>query len=94
MVDDVVRLELRIRGRVQGVAFRWYAQNEARRLGLVGRVRNLPDGSVRLVAEGTRENLERLATWAVLGPDHARVDGCDRHWSDAAGQWTDFHIDG
>jgi acylphosphatase len=94
VAGDVVRLEMRIRGRVQGVAFRWHARSEARRLGLVGRVRNRPDGTVLLVAEGERAVLERLASWAARGPDHARVDGCDRHWSDAAGQWRDFGIDG
>ena len=88
-----VRLEARIRGRVQGVAFRWHTRSQARRLGLTGWVRNLPDGSVRLVAEGERENLEGLAAWLEHGPDHARVDRSDLHWSDAAGTWTDFHID-
>ena len=94
MAGGDVRMELKIRGRVQGVAFRWHARTEARRLGLTGRVRNLSDGSVRMVAEGSREALERLAAWAAHGPDHARVDGCDAHWSDAAGRWTDFDIDG
>lgn len=87
------RLTLRLFGRVQGVAYRWHARAEARRLGLVGRVRNLPDGSVRLEAEGDREPLERLAAWAARGPDHARVDRVETHWSEAAGRWDDFRID-
>ena len=64
MAGDVVRLELRIRGRVQGVAFRWYAREQAQQLGVTGTVRNLPDGSVRIVAEGKREALEALLIWA------------------------------
>lgn len=87
------RLEARVSGRVQGVAFRWHTREQARRLGLTGWVRNQPDGSVRLVAEGDRESLERLAEWVAHGPDHARVDGCALHWGEAAGRWTGFHID-
>ena len=93
MSPPTVRLEAHVRGRVQGVAFRWHTRAQARRLGLTGWVRNLPDGSVRLVAEGDRETLVRLGEWLEHGPDHARVDGCDLNWSDAAGKWTDFHID-
>ena len=91
--SGVVRLEARIRGRVQGVAFRWHTRAEARRLGLSGWVRNQSDGSVRVVAEGRRADLETLGRWLAHGPDHARVDGCDVHWSDAAGDWDDFFID-
>ncbi|MFH1843101.1 MAG: acylphosphatase, partial [bacterium] len=49
-----VRLEIRIRGRVQGVAYRWHTLQQAQRLGVTGTVRNRPDGSVRIVAEGNR----------------------------------------
>lgn len=88
------RLELRVRGRVQGVAFRAYARTRARQLGLVGWVRNEPDGSVRLVAEGPDEALRALADWAAHGPDHARVDRCDSAWGQAAGTFSEFIIKG
>ncbi|MBK7045351.1 MAG: acylphosphatase [bacterium] len=88
------RLELRISGRVQGVGFRWHAREEALRLGLTGRVRNLADGSVQLVAEGPRVSLEALATWCGRGPVRARVDVCEAAWSEAAGAWNDFKVTG
>jgi len=88
----VERLELRIRGRVQGVAFRWHTRAAARRLGLTGWVRNEPDGSVRVVAEGSRAALEALAAWAAHGPDHARVTGREVSWSQATGGEQTFEI--
>jgi len=94
MDHDLAHLELTIRGRVQGVSFRYHAMAQARRLGLTGRVRNHPDGTVHLRAEGRRPVLELLAAWATQGPDHARVDGCEVCWSGAVGRWHDFQIDG
>jgi acylphosphatase len=94
MDAERAHLELIISGRVQGVAFRYHASDRARRLGVTGRVRNRPDGTVHLRAEGTREALEQLAHWAARGPDHARVDACEVRWSPARDRWTDFHIDG
>ena len=88
------RLEVVVRGRVQGVAFRWYTQREARRLGLTGWVRNRPDGSVRLLAEGPRAALYLLWEWTARGPDRARIDGREVHRGEASGRFTDFTIDG
>jgi len=88
------RLEIRVTGRVQGVAFRWHTQQQARRLGLVGQVRNRVDGSVTIVAEGERAALEALADWALRGPDSARVDSRDMTWSTAEGRFADFRITG
>ena len=88
------RLELRVFGRVQGVAFRWYAREKARELGLTGWVRNRPDGSVRLVAEGDRAGLEALETWTRRGPDRARVERIETDWQDPTGSMEDFRITG
>ncbi|MBE0567218.1 MAG: acylphosphatase [Krumholzibacteria bacterium] len=88
------RLEITVWGRVQGVAFRWHTCARARQLGLVGRVRNRPDGSVRIVAEGPREALEALAAWALRGPDRARVDRRELTWGEATGTFGEFGSDG
>lgn len=88
------RLDLQVFGRVQGVAFRWHTQRTARALDLTGWVRNLPDGSVRLVAEGERRDLQALLDWAVRGPQGARIDRQEVRWSQAAGSFTDFLITG
>lgn len=92
--NGLERLELRIHGRVQGVAFRWYARDRARALGLTGWVRNRADGSVQAVAEGGREALEAFRDWASRGPDSARVDHLEVAWSEAAGTFTHFEING
>ncbi|MCW2739130.1 acylphosphatase [Nocardioides sp.] len=66
-------VQARVSGRVQGVSFRWYAQEQARRLGVVGWVRNEPDGSVLLHAEGDDEAVDALVAWCHQGPGLARV---------------------
>lgn len=63
-----------VRGRVQGVYFRASTQAEARRLDLAGFARNLPDGSVEVVAEGPEERVDELVRYLHVGPSHARVD--------------------
>jgi acylphosphatase len=62
-----------VRGRVQGVAYRAATRDEAIRKGLVGTVRNLPNGNVEIVALGSREGVEHLIEWCRRGPPLARV---------------------
>jgi acylphosphatase len=64
----------RVSGKVQGVFFRASARNEALRLGLHGHARNLSDGSVEVIAEGSDEALQELEQWLRKGPPAARVD--------------------
>lgn len=85
-----MRLQARIRGRVQGVGFRYYTEREAHRLGLKGWVRNLPSGEVELLAEGEEESLRRFLEWCHEGPPSAAVTGVTAEWSTAAGTFTDF----
>jgi len=68
------RIHLRITGRVQGVGFRWFVVSEGRRLGVAGWVRNNPDGSVELEAEGSASELASLRARAAKGPPAARVE--------------------
>ena len=86
------RLTARVAGRVQGVYFRAFTRNQARRLGLSGWVRNQYDGSVSLVAEGPREVLERLLVAVRRGPSGARVDQVSADWSEATGEYDGFGI--
>jgi len=67
------RILMRISGKVQGVFFRASTKNEADRLGITGIVRNEPDGSVFIDAEGPEENLSNFTDWCRQGPPHARV---------------------
>ena len=73
-----------VRGRVQGVFFRASTRNEAQRLGLTGYAKNLPDGSVEVLACGTLPALDELERWLHAGPPAARVDAVTREGSDVA----------
>ncbi len=89
---DATRVRLTIRGRVQGVFYRASTRRRATELGLVGWVRNLPDGGVEAVAEGPRAALDALVAWCHDGPRSARVDGVEARWSDATGEFDGFRV--
>jgi acylphosphatase len=88
-----VALRLRLRGRVQGVGFRWFVRDVARGLGLAGRVRNLRDGSVEIEAAGEPESLEELKARVRQGPPGAAVAGLHEERLGAAPGWESFEID-
>ncbi len=90
--DPPLRLHLCIRGRVQGVWYRGALQAEARRHGIGGWVRNLPDGSVEAVIEGPPAAARALADWCRRGPTGARVTGVVERTEPAAERFTDFAI--
>ncbi len=73
----MVAVRVRVSGRVQGVMFRDSCRREAERLGVAGWVRNEPDGSVAVHAEGPAEAVDDLVTWCRTGPPGARVTGVD-----------------
>ncbi len=91
-MDESARLEATVRGIVQGVFFRHHTKLEADRLGLSGTVRNCPDGTVAVVAEGTRERLNQFLQWLHQGPSLAAVDRVDATWSAETGPYRDFRI--
>jgi acylphosphatase len=66
-----------VKGKVQGVNFRYHTRRQAQKLGLFGTVENLPDGRVMLRAEGKTGDLDALADWCRVGPDSARVEGIE-----------------
>lgn len=70
---ETTRAHLVIEGRVQGVWFRESTRRQAELLGLSGWVRNLPDGRVEAVFEGSRSEVESMLTWTEHGPDMAMV---------------------
>ncbi|MEI6667315.1 MAG: acylphosphatase [Acidobacteriota bacterium] len=84
----------RIVGRVQGVGFRWFTCERARREGLVGEVWNQPDGCVEAVAEGELLALDRFEVAIRRGPAGARVETVARDIGPASGRFADFSIKG
>ena len=86
------RLTASIKGRVQGVSFRYYTLREARRLGLNGWVRNERDGSVRAVAEGDPRYLGEFIGFLRLGPPGAKVRSVNVEWLDGVEEYDSFEI--
>ena len=81
-------------GRVQGVYFRAFVENHATELGLIGYVRNLPSGrEVEVMAEGDRDQLEKLLDYLKEGPARARVEKVVSQWQERSGKYSEFKID-
>jgi acylphosphatase len=82
----VVRAHSWISGRVQGVGFRVFVLEQARRLGVSGFVRNLSDRRVEMIAEGAKESVEALLDAVRRGPAGARVTDTDVQWETPSGE--------
>ncbi|MFB3916732.1 MAG: acylphosphatase [Terriglobales bacterium] len=83
-----------VRGRVQGVGFRWFVEAEAQRLGVAGWVRNNMDGSVEVLASGSREQLAELRRRLRVGPRAARVDDVEESEAQPVAGLKTFRIEG
>ena len=83
-----------VRGRVQGVGFRWFVEREAHILGIFGWVRNNPDASVEVLAMGTREQLAGLRSRLRQGPRAARVDAVEESQAQPIAGLKTFRIEG
>jgi len=81
-----------VSGRVQMVMFRDFVQRKARGLRLTGAVRNLPDGAVDVVAQGSKESLEALVAKLHKGPLLARVDDVSVEWREPSKSFDGFQI--
>jgi acylphosphatase len=88
----LARLSAIVFGRVQGVFFRDFTRRQAHALGLTGYVRNLPDGTVETVAEGTRAALEKLLEQLKVGPPGAQVDRVNFWWEEHSGEFEHFEV--
>jgi acylphosphatase len=90
---DRMRVDVSVRGRVQGVGYRVFALREAMYLGLDGFVANAADGSVRVVAEGPRDALTSLLARLEDGPPAGFVDRVVTRWEPARGMGGGFRIE-
>lgn len=89
MLAEVI---LKIYGDVQGVGFRYSTVRQAQLLTLTGFVRNLPDGSVEILAQGEKENLEKLIAWTKKGPYFAEVEKIEATWKQPEEKFQEFEI--
>lgn len=93
MVEESARATLIVSGRVHGVFYRASTMEQAQQLGLMGWVKNIPDGNVEVVVEGRRHAIEELITWCKSGPPAARVDEVTTRWEEPAGEFRTFKIE-
>ncbi|MFF2655001.1 acylphosphatase [Streptomyces sp. NPDC058045] len=90
-MNEDVRLTAWVRGRVQGVGFRWYTRATALEIGgLSGFALNLEDGRVQVVAEGAREACEKLLDWLRTGDTPGHVTGVTEIWATPRGGYEGF----
>lgn len=88
--ENAARLTAWVHGHVQGVGFRWWTRARASELGLRGYARNLNDGRVEVVAEGSRASCDRLLGLLRSGSTPGSVDVVVDRWSDAKGNLAGF----
>ena len=79
-------------GRVQGVFFRAFTEDIAHLMGLYGWAKNLPDGRVEAVFEGSREHVEEAIRKCTIGPPSAYVDNVEVKWKKATGEFSSFSV--
>jgi acylphosphatase len=90
--SGLARLHMTVSGRVQGVGFRYFVQDQAIRLKLTGWVRNTHQGEVELVAEGSRIDLEQLRDAVMQGPSSSFVTDIKQSWETATSQYSSFFV--
>jgi len=94
VAGTIVARRFIVRGRVQGVGFRWFVEREADLLGIAGWVRNNPDSSVEVLAQGTKEQLAGLRSRLREGPRAARVDDVEEFDTAPISEMRTFRIEG
>jgi acylphosphatase len=92
--DDKESISVRVlvRGKVQGVYFRFNMQQVAMKNSVVGWVRNLPDGNVEALLEGKKEDVNQVVQWSKIRPENARVDEVKMDYGQYTGKYKDFII--
>ncbi|MGE5221361.1 MAG: acylphosphatase [Omnitrophica WOR_2 bacterium] len=90
--SEPARLHAVVEGRVQGVGFRAFVFERAQMLGLTGWVRNRWDESVEVMAEGNRQDLEKLLASLRRGPRSAFVSNVETQWLSAGGEFSSFRV--
>lgn len=90
--ENNARLHATVHGKVQGVNFRYFVSENARRLGVTGWVRNRFNGNVEVLAEGKRKNLDTLIIYLHQGSSSSQVTKVDHEWQKASGEFNSFRV--
>jgi acylphosphatase len=90
--SENVRLFAIVKGRVQGVGFRAFVNGQAVKLGITGWVRNRWDGTVEVLAEGERQQLDQLVVALHRGPRSSYVTAVNPTWETATGEFSTFRV--
>lgn len=88
----IIARQFIVRGRVQGVGFRYFVIRAARGLGIVGTVRNMPDGSVEAIAEGEPEAIKRFRCDLKRGPSYSLVAAVEESERQPTARYKDFEV--
>ena len=91
-INQKICAHIIIKGRVQGVAFRYHARNLAYQLGVYGWIRNLFNGDVELLVEGSKKIVEEMVEWCKEGPRQAVVEDIRIEWLPYSGKYNKFQI--
>ena len=89
---DKVCAYILLSGRVQGVAFRYYARNIANELEVRGWIKNLPNGKVELMVEGSKNSVKLMIEWCKKGPRMAEVEDIEVAWLPYSGKYNQFQL--
>lgn len=90
--EDMSSATILVKGKVQGVYFRRFTVENARKLNLAGFAQNLPDGRVMVVAEGKATSIQKLIDFLHIGPAHADVKNVSVQWSEPTSEYSEFSI--
>ena len=90
--NELQRVHVWVKGRVQGVGFRAHVQYSARQIGVTGWVRNVGYDTVEAVGEGAHDKLEQFVEAVKTGPVASQVDESNLEWQNATGEYRDFQL--
>lgn len=91
-IDNYIRTHIIVAGRVQGVAFRYYARNIANSIGVKGWIKNLDNGDVEIMLEGKREAVNQMINWCKKGPGLAIVEDIKISLLPYVAEFNEFNI--
>jgi len=91
--ENILTVNIKITGKVQGVGFRYFVLRQAQELGITGWVSNKPNGDVEALAQGEKADLEQFIAKVKQGPSFSSVDDVILNWEDGQVNYTSFEID-